>query len=172
MPWSILLVLAGVLLLLPTAYAAKIGAPWAPTRLLVVRKAFTEMNIGSGDVVVDLGAGDGKILLEAIRRGAKAIGYELSPIMWAVARLRGAKVFLRNFYTQFLPVNTTIIFAFLLPATMPRLKDFLLKQRLPQAKYLLVYAFPFKDVDPVTIVQAKNCAPLYVYDAKALTSKP
>jgi len=34
--------------------------------------------VGPGHVVLDLGSGDGALLLEAAARGARAVGYELN----------------------------------------------------------------------------------------------
>lgn len=162
-------------LLIPTAYAGKIGAPYAPTRLRVVRKAFDQLKIGSNDTLVDLGAGDGSIVKEAAKRGARAVGYELSPIMWAVAagrawRQKNAKIYWGNFYKKTLP-NATILFAFLMPENMPRVRIFLEKQRLPHGKYFLSYMFPFKDVSPLTVIREEKCGPIYVYDLPELISE-
>jgi len=160
----------GLALLIPTAYAAKIGAPYAPTRLPVVRKAFQLIGLNKNDFLVDLGAGDGSILLEASKHSARALGYELSPIMWFVIWLRSfndkkIKINFANFYSQQLPPKTTVVFAFLMPNIMPRVLEFLKKQNLPQAKYFLAYAFPLpKEIEPMHVVHAKNCARLYVYD--------
>ena len=171
----------GLALLIPTAYAAKIGAPYAPTRLPVVRKAFQLIGLNKNDFLVDLGAGDGSILLEASKHSARALGYELSPIMWFIIWLRlnifplltkegsarrgRGVVKLANFYSQQLPPKTTVVFAFLMPNIMPRVLEFLKKQNLPQAKYFLAYAFPLpKEIEPMHVVHAKNCARLYVYD--------
>ena len=85
------LLLAAVILLIPTAYAGLIGAPYAPTRMRAVKRAFELLDIGVQDTVVDLGVGDGKVLLAAAGRGAKAYGYELSPIMFLIAFLRSLK---------------------------------------------------------------------------------
>lgn len=190
MPWLLLLLLAGVAVLIPTAYAGKIGAPYAPTRIAVVRRAFNMLEVGEDDVLVDLGAGDGKIVLEAAHRGARAIGYELSPIMWFVSWLRTQipprrwnlgslrrqrwqepVVRFGNFYKKKLPQDTTVIFAFLMPYSMAGLKEYLVSQRLPNAKVLLSYAFPLKDEESLTVVREKKCAPLYVYDLQELKSQ-
>lgn len=172
MDWVTILILVGVALLIPTAYAAKIGAPYAPTRLKVVRKAFKQFGVGSDDVLVDLGVGDGSILREAASLGAKAYGYELSPIMWAIAWLRllrykQAKVYYANFYKKDL-TDATVIFSFLMPNNMPRVKSYLLKQALPNTRYFMSYAFPLPDDEPLTVVREDKCAPLYIYDMQAL----
>lgn len=166
-----LLLLIGVALLIPTAYAGKIGAPWAPTRRRAIESAFSRLGIDQKDVVVDLGAGDAKVLLAAHARGAKAIGYELSPIMWIVAAVRtigkkGIRIVYRNFYKAKLPDNTTVIFVFLMPENMPRLRQYLRKQSLPHLVYIASYAFGFKDVVPAYTVHEKNCAPVHIYSAE------
>lgn len=163
--------------MIPTAYAGKIGAPYAPTRLPVVKKAFDWAGIGASDTLIDLGTGDGKILLEAARRGASAIGYELSPILWVVAWLRilhargrdRARVKFANFYKQTLPPQTNRIFAFLMPHNMARVAAFLKEQKLPDKTLVFAYAFPFAEVEPLTVIRAKNCAPLYIYELHVIT---
>lgn len=163
------LIVVGVLLLIPTAYAGLIGAPYVPTRRAVVRKAFETLGVGPGDTVVDLGAGDGTIVREARARGARGIGYELSPIMWLVAWWRtGGRVTLTNFYRQRLPEDTTIVFTFLMPENMVRVRQFLVHQHLPRARYVLSYMFPFKDVPPLRVVEVPNQGRIYVYDWELL----
>jgi SAM-dependent methyltransferase len=175
MPWVLLIISIGLVFLIPTAYAGYIGAPWAPTRLPVVKRAFDVLEVGEGDTVIDLGAGDGKILREAGRRGAAGLGYELSPIMWAVAmwRTRGLKrlqMRFKNFYKETLP-DATIVFAFLMPDNMSKVRALLARQHLPSAKYFLAYAFPLKDAQPLQVINSPKCAPLYVYDLKLLTTR-
>ncbi|MCH8748316.1 hypothetical protein IH781_01040 [Patescibacteria group bacterium] len=175
MPYLLLLTIAVVILLIPTAYAGLIGAPWAPTKLAVVKKAFDIIDLGPEDVLYDLGAGDGKIVLEAARRGALARGLELSPIMWLVAWLRTlrqprASVTLKNFYRQSLN-DATVVFIFLMPKIMPRVIDYLAKQEVPQGKVLLSYAFPLADIDPIQVIQEDGCGNIYVYDLEQLTKQ-
>jgi hypothetical protein len=164
-----LLLLPVLVLLIPTAYAGYIGAPYAPTFMAVVKKAFDHLDISDDDVLVDLGAGDGRIMLEASHRGAKTLGYELSPVMWFIAWIRlwkqpKATIKWRNFYKQRLPVDTTLIFIFLMPKHMGEVAEFLAKQSLGQVRYIMAYAFPFpEEVTPLTIVREPKCAPVYVY---------
>ncbi len=168
MDWLLVGTLIGSILLLPTAYAGIIGAPWAPTRIAVVKKAFDSVAISKDDVLIDIGCGDGKILLEAARRGAQAIGYELSPIMWFVAWIRtvskkGVKVRYGNFFKKSIPRDTTYIFAFLMPKHMQEVRDYIAKQDIPGSVLVFSYAFPIQDIAPRMIYRAKKCAPLYMY---------
>jgi len=173
MMWPLIIIVIVLIFLIPTAYAGVIGAPYAPTRLPVIKKALQVLDIGEGDVLIDLGSGDGKVLLAAARKGAQAIGYELSPIMWLISWFRTrreprAKVRYGNFYKQSFH-DATVIFAFLMPEKMTRLAQLLKQQDIPRAEYLLSYVFPLKDIPPITIIREDKCGPIYVYDLAELT---
>lgn len=168
----IVLLWVALALLLPTVYAAWIGAPYAPTRMKAVRRAFDEIRLTANDVVVDLGAGDGSIIREAAKRGAGAYGYELSPLLWAIAWFRNlwyrrAHIKLKNFYNADLG-SATVIFLFLMPQNMQRVLHLLQKKPLPKARIILSYAFAIPGVTPRAIIKEPNCAKLYVYDAKVV----
>lgn len=85
---SMTLTLFTVLLFLPLfvwlasfVYTSFRGSPYVPIK----PKRLTDITrfIKKGDVVADLGAGDGRVLVEAIRRGAKlAHGWELDTLVW------------------------------------------------------------------------------------------
>lgn len=174
--WEFILILLVLGLLVPTAYAGLIGAPYAPTWLNVVRKAFDAIHLGENDTLIDLGAGDGRIVLEAARRGARATGYELSPIMFAIAWLRThftprrCKVVYGNFYKQDIS-QATVIFAFLMPKNMPRLKTWLAQQPVPRARYLLAYTFPLPDTQPEQTIHVAKEGTIYLYDLSLLTKR-
>lgn len=170
MLWFQIFVLAFVALLIPTAYAGFIGAPYAPTRLSVVRKALRQIGLDKDDVLVDLGAGDGSIIIEAGKLGAQAIGWELSPIMFAVAwlRTRGVGVRYGNFFKQDLSA-ATVIFLFLMPKNVPHVKDWLSKQKFPRGRYLLSYAFPLPETSPAFTVSLPQKGTIYIYDLPKLT---
>ena len=65
------------------------GLPWVPTRDRRIRKALQLADIRPGEIIYDLGAGDGRVLLAAARDfGARAVGIEVSPIHCLIAGLR------------------------------------------------------------------------------------
>ena len=166
-----ILILAGLVLLIPTAYAAKIGAPYAPTFSAAIKNTLDFIQLDSKDVLVDIGAGDGKVLLAAEKRGARAIGFELSPIMAFVIWLRtlGKKkiqIKMQNFYKKKIPAEATVIFAFLMPENMDKVQKYLTKQELSNVRLVAVYAFPFKKLDPIKTIHTPKCARVFVYDAK------
>lgn len=60
---------------------------WMPTTNNLVTEMLDAAQVTSTDVVYDLGAGDGKIPIEAVKRfGARAVGIEFNPDLAALAR--------------------------------------------------------------------------------------
>lgn len=94
------------------------GAPYVPSKKRDVRQAFDALYpLGERDTLVDIGSGDGLVLREAARRGARAIGYELNPLLVIVSRVlsRGqdrVRVRLADFWRTPLPDETTIVYTF------------------------------------------------------------
>ncbi len=66
------------------------GAPYVPTFSRDLHDIFTEIQLPKNALVIDLGSGDGRLLLIAAKKGYTAIGYEINPLLWAVSvwRLR------------------------------------------------------------------------------------
>jgi SAM-dependent methyltransferase len=72
-------------ILIPALY----GLPPVPTKPERIQKALKLANLKANEVLYDLGAGDGRVLLIAARDfGAKAVGIEIGPIQCALIWLR------------------------------------------------------------------------------------
>lgn len=151
-----------------TAYAGWRGAPWLPTPPAAIDAGLAAAGVGPLDLLVDVGAGDGRVLLAAARRGARAIGYELSPFFWLLAWLRTRRVRQRvsvKFGDGFRAdlSQATVLFAFLRPATMPRLAATLNRRRGTGNLRVVSYAFALPDRPAERIVRVSGNAPCYVY---------
>lgn len=74
---------------------------WVPTPDPVVEGMLDLAGVTGDDVVYDLGSGDGKIVIAAARRGARAVGIEIDPVLVRESerRARDARVSER---TQFI----------------------------------------------------------------------
>lgn len=94
------------------------GAPYVPSIRRDVRRLFdTEISLQPHDVVLDIGSGDGLVLREVSRRGAKAIGYEIHPLFVGLSRLLSLgdkKVSVRwlDAWRAPFPDDTTIVYVF------------------------------------------------------------
>jgi SAM-dependent methyltransferase len=65
------------------------GIPWVPTGEKRIRAALSLAGLQPGETFYDLGCGDGRVLIAAVRQhGAHAAGIEISPLHCLVARVR------------------------------------------------------------------------------------
>lgn len=67
-----------------------LGAPYVPTPISIVRTMVACADLKPGQTVIDLGAGDCRLLIEAKRMepAITAIGYEVVPTVWLLGWLR------------------------------------------------------------------------------------
>ena len=69
------------------------GGPYVPTPDAVVTRMLELADVRRNDLVVDLGSGDGRLVIEAARRyGARGLGVEREPHLVALARAAAEKV--------------------------------------------------------------------------------
>jgi len=96
------------------------GAPFVPSKRATADAMIRLADIKKGDIVYDLGSGNGKLLLMATRKGARAIGYEINPILVLFSNLRGAPTRWKNFWHADIR-DADVIFIYLIPWKMERL---------------------------------------------------
>ena len=99
-------------------FVALTGAPYVPSKPTDIRRAFTELYpLGATDVIVDIGSGDGIVLRQASKCGAKAIGYEIHPVLVVISRIlsrhdSNVRVHMANFWAAAFPADTTVVYTF------------------------------------------------------------
>jgi SAM-dependent methyltransferase len=102
--------------------------------------------------MLELGCGDGRILIAAAERGWVVVGYELNPILALLAWLRTRKygrqvrVVCGNFWWRSWPV-TDGIFGFILPRYMSKLDKKVIQECLKPVK-VVSFAFAISDKKP------------------------
>ena len=137
-----------------------VGAPYVPSHQKDIKKLFDELNLRKGSTVVDLGCGDGKVLLEASKHGLTAVGYELNPFLYLIAKLRlrkypKSKVVFANYWAADVS-RADLVFIFSAAPFMDRLYK-KLKNEIRQGGMVASYAFSFegikiyKKIEPVNI---------------------
>lgn len=115
MPFAVWIVGAFIILF---GFSAFFGAPYVPSRRRFLGDALTKLYpLGRKDVLVDVGSGDGVVLREAAKHGARAVGYEINPFLvylsrWLSRRNPLISVHLSNFWITPLPRGTTVVYAF------------------------------------------------------------
>jgi trans-aconitate methyltransferase len=143
----------------PASGAAKPDVPYEPTSPEVVRAMLDLAAVGPGDVVYDLGCGDGRVVIEAARRGARGVGVDVDPqrISEARANARAAGVEDRVewreedlFRTDV--TDATAVMLYLWPHVNLRLRPRLLAQLRPGAR-VVSHAHDMGDWRPDRTVQ-------------------
>lgn len=101
-------------------WSAFFGAPYVPSKRRDVHALFHSKNgvpLSPRDTVLDIGSGDGVVLLEAQQCGAHAVGYEIHPLFVAVSRFRlrrtpRVQVVWANMWHRPFPSAVTVVYAF------------------------------------------------------------
>ncbi len=144
------------------------GAPWVPTPLKKVRQMLTLAGVKPGDLVYDLGSGDGRLLvIAALEFGARAVGIEIDPlrVLWtkilvAVLGLRKqVKVIWGDFFVAQIS-EADVIALFLRQATNELLMVKLLLELRPKTR-VVSHLFTFPGWE---IVAEDKEAKLYLYE--------
>jgi hypothetical protein len=128
-------------------------APFVPTPDVIVRAMLDLARVGPDDVLYDLGSGDGRIVIAAARRGARAVGVEIDAklVEQSIETARTAGVAER---TRFLEQDlfatdlreATVVTLYLLPGLNMRLKPKLLAELRPGSR-VVSHSFHMGDWD-------------------------
>lgn len=147
----LLIILAALVVITGTAALGAISAaPWVPLRQHEVRRLLALAGLKRGEILYDLGAGDGRILAMAVSEfGARAIGWEIAVLPYFLARLRlmrlhTAQLRMSNFFQADLS-QADVIACFLTPMAMAKLVPKLQRELKAGARFVS-YAFPLPDI--------------------------
>ena len=119
---------------------------WVATGYSAAAAALEWAQVGPQDLFVELGCGDGRVALEAAKRGARAVCVERDPEMAAEARGRmdadAAGTLVEVLTLDLFEVNlthATVVFLFLLPEINAKLQPVL--SRAPALRLVLSHKF-------------------------------
>jgi precorrin-6B methylase 2 len=101
---------------------------WVPTTRVLIDVMLDLASVTARDYVVDLGSGDGRLVIAAAKRGARALGVEYEPDMVALARYNAAQAgvaeratFVRGDMFEADFSQASVLTLFLLPGNLRRL---------------------------------------------------
>jgi SAM-dependent methyltransferase len=132
---------------------------WVPTPPVLVEKMLDMAKVTSRDYVIDLGSGDGRNVIAAAKRGARALGVEYDRELLALARKNATEAgvgerarFVEGDMFEADISGATVLALFLLPDNLQRLKPKF--SRLPRGTRIVTNGFPIdgweaKEVDKV-----------------------
>ena len=119
----------------PQAWAWDDGTvPYVQTPMEIVERMLRMAEVGRDDYVIDLGSGDGRIIIEAAKRGARGMGVDLDPslVKYATENAQRAgvgdrtKFLVKDIFETDLSAATVVAF-YLLPDFNAKLLPQLLK---------------------------------------------
>lgn len=139
-----------------------------PAKIAAVLEA---LPLKAGQVVYDLGCGDGRFLAAAVRRSpVEGVGFEVNLLAWALARLkrlfsgRRFRVERRDFWRVGLG-DADLVFCYRFPDLMERLAA-KAERELKEGAVLVSCNFPLPGWRPMRILTAAEPAPqdpIYLY---------
>ncbi len=101
---------------------------WVPTPQELVEKMLDMAKVTPQDIVIDLGSGDGRNVIAAAKRGARAFGFEFNPDMVALSRRRAKEAgvsdratFVEGDMFEADISKATVLALFLLPSNLDKL---------------------------------------------------
>ena len=154
--WAILIILIWALLalyLVFTVVAIFAGAAPIPSTESTVKCMMDLANIQPGELLLDLGSGDGRILIAGAKRGARCIGFEINPILLWYTRLRARiqgltsiSVHGTNLWDADIK-DADILTIYMVPIYMERLRKKIQAEMKPGSR-VISGVYPFPDWEP------------------------
>jgi SAM-dependent methyltransferase len=120
----------------PKEYQPGKDVVWVPTAQVLVDRMLDMAKVTPSDYVIDLGSGDGRTVITAAKRGAKALGIEYNPDMVALSKKNAEKAGVTDratfvkadiFQTDF--SQATVLTLFLLPELNVKLRPRILAMK-------------------------------------------
>lgn len=142
-------------------------SPWWRTNSKRAKMICKFAKVTKEDIVYDLGAGDGALLITAAKDyGARSVGVEIDPFRAVIAKLavlftnqgRKIKIIRKNFFETDIK-DATVVFMYLIPKTLARLKPKLLKELKPGTR---IVTFAYKIDLPIIRQDLEN--EIYLYE--------
>jgi len=147
-------------------------APWVPTRDELLPYVMSLAKVGPNDVVYDLGCGDGRVVIEAVLRGARGVCVEINKELIARAEERARKLgisdrveFINDDFFNVPLSGATVIYMYLLTSVNRMLKPKLAREvRIGTRIVSLDFEIPgWRPVHVVRVSLGYRDATLYLY---------
>lgn len=149
----------------PHPYQEGKDVVWVPTAQALADKMLNLAGVTAQDFVIDLGSGDGRIVISAAKRGARALGIEYNPDMVALSKRNAVKMGVSE-TAQFIKADlfetdfsqATVVTMFLLPDINLRLRPKILN--LKPGTRIVANSFDMAEWQPdqtITVKPEEGC---------------
>lgn len=135
-----------------------IEAPWVPTPMDIVEHVLEAVSVGPKDVVIDLGCGDGRVVIEAAKRGARSICVEIDEKLIEIARnnarQQGVEERIEFINSDILEVDissATVVYVYLTSNVLSKLKNKMVNELRPGTTVVSL-DYEIEWLEPVEII--------------------
>lgn len=164
-----LLILATTLILLATllTFIFKTKVPYVPSQKHVIEKVLQEFPLQNGQLIYDLGCGDGRFLMAAEKKYQTiGKGFELAPLPYLIAQFkkffhRSKNQFLLKDFYQYSLSDGKFIYCYLYPKLIDKVYQKFIQETSP-GSILVSNTFPIKNIVPLKIINSSS-QKIYVY---------
>ncbi len=167
MIWVWLTVAVSTVLVLSFGLPVLFGPPYVPTLRLNINTALDMLDLKPGQTLLDLGSGDGRILLAGAKRGLNVVGIELSLFLVIISWFRTrryrkqVKIMWGNyFYKNWPPADG--IFSFMIQYQMKKLDISIMRWQQWHKRPVRLASFAFQIPDKKVIAE-RDAVYLYEY---------
>lgn len=155
----VIIISAGILIgcMIALSWFAGSDAPYVPTKMDNIRKVLKLAGVKRGKKFYELGSGDGRVVLEAAKLKAEAIGIEQSWLRVLYSRYKGWKLasHLKSWNVDFFHgdlfkrsyLDADIVYLFLLQKGVNKLEG-KLKKELKKGSIVITQTYHFKTWKP------------------------
>lgn len=156
--------LSFLILLVTTLISIKKGAPYVKTSDKTIEQVLKLLKLKRGDKFVDLGSGDGRVVIEVAKNGIEAHGFEINPVLIIYSKLKvrtnnliDAEFYWKSFWKTSLS-KYNVIYVFGISHIMNDLEKKILKE-CNKGTTILTQSYKLPHLKPKIITKNK----LYLY---------
>lgn len=146
-----------------------VGPPYVPTLRQQTEAALDMLSLKKGDLLLELGSGDGRVARAAAQRGIRVVGIEVNPLLVLYSRMVTWRyrelVDIRwgNIWKRTWPKDTDAIYTFLLDKYMEKLDKKIIQTYHNRSVKLASFAF---EIPGKTPLREHDGVFLYHYSAR------
>jgi hypothetical protein len=129
-----MLMLIGLIVVLLFGCVVFVGAPYLPTLKMQQQTALELLALKKGELLLELGCGDGRVIRAAASQGVRCVGYELNPILAFIAYIstykyrKNVQIIWGNYWNKEWP-PADAVYVFLLDKYMKKLDKKVIQTR-------------------------------------------
>ena len=155
---------------------ARLEAPFARTPPDVVVEALRLAEARPGELLIDLGSGDGVVLMVASRMGLRCIGYEVDERLYRLSRAlveaEGLEGLITIYNEDFMEADLSeadIVYAYLTPTVLGAVEEKVSSECREGAR-VVCFRYPLPNMEPLA-TRPTPYGPIYLYVPQALRLK-